>query len=553
MDQDKNRRTKFVGVSLFVPILTLSIALLALVQGQAAGRSGLALTMMAAQTNSITSNSLLFSPAVTYNAGGAFSMSAAVADLNGDGKPDVIVGNFPGPLGILLGRGDGTFQPVVRGGVSGAFSVAVADLNLDGKLDLVNTRYGDIVGTVQVQLGNGDGTFQPAVTYNSGGAFSTGIAIADVNRDGKPDLIVANSMGAVFGGLVGVLLGNGDGTFQPVVIYDSLGGDAWSVAVADVNADGKPDLVIANLCSKTTCATGGVLTVLLGQGNGTFQASNTYNSGGSQATAMILADVNGDHILDIVVANSMSGNVAVLLGYGNGTFQKAVTDASGGILMNGPQSIAVADVNGDGKVDLVAINCADTGRSYCGLWPGVVGVLLGNGDGTFRPVVTYDSGGKSGAGVAAADVNGDGKLDLIVTNYCADVSCGSGSMGVLLNHPGAIDTTPPIITMSVSTRFLSPVTGKMVPVHISGIMNDTGSGIKPGSAEFAVSDEYQHVQPYGKITLDSAGHYSFTIQLQASREAADLDGRTYMIRVSARNNAGLWTGKWARVRVPHGD
>ena len=104
MDQDKNRRTKFVGVSLFVPILTLSIALLALVQGQAAGRSGLALTMMAAQTNSITSNSLLFSPAVTYNAGGAFSMSAAVADLNGDGKPDVIVGNFPGPLGILLGR-----------------------------------------------------------------------------------------------------------------------------------------------------------------------------------------------------------------------------------------------------------------------------------------------------------------------------------------------------------------------------------------------------------------------------------------------------------------
>jgi hypothetical protein len=157
-----------------------------------------------------------FLPAVSYNSGGIFALSLAVGDVNGDGKPDLVVANQA--------------------------------------QDVLNH------GSVGILLGNGDGTFHAVLNYDSGDDNTTAVAIADVNGDGKPDLLVSN-VGTTAGSTVGVLLGNGDGTFQAAVTYASGGNYAFSVAVADVNGDGKPDLVVAN-CSPG-CFTTGVVSVLL--------------------------------------------------------------------------------------------------------------------------------------------------------------------------------------------------------------------------------------------------------------------------------------------------
>jgi hypothetical protein len=489
---------------------------------------------------------------VTYSSLGLGSASVAVADLNGDGKPDLVVASIlAGPLTVLLGNGDGTFQPAV--GVGGAaFSVAVGDLNGDGKPDLVVTN---LSGTVGVLLGNGDGSFGPEVPFASGGSVSTSVAIADVNGDNKPDLVVTNEEGQFFGGLVDVLLGNGDGTFQPAVTYDSGGGDAWSVAVVDVNGDNKPDLVVANVCT-SSCLPHGVVTVLLGNGDGTFKAAVPYDSGGNGAFSVAVGDVNGDGEPDIAVVNVRSDNMGVLLGNGDGTFKSAVTYATGGILGNGSQSVAVADVNGDGRLDLVVANCALAGSPGCsGLLSGLVGILLGNGDGTFQPPVTYGPGGFSTWAVAAADVNGDGRPDLMVANYCGATggvpNCGTGTVGVLLNNSQTPDKTPPVITLSATPKILWPPNGRLVPVTLSGTITDAGSGVNASTAEYAVQDEYGEVRPFGKITLDAAGNYSFTILLRAGRRGNDLNGRQYTIRVSAKDNAGNRGVRWTRVTVPH--
>jgi len=150
---------------------------------------------------------------------------------------------FDGTVAVLLGNGDGTFQPAVsyNPGSSDAISVAVADVNGDGKLDLLVANYTPS-NSVAVLLGNGDGTFQAPVTYSPGGQQPISIAVADVNGDGKPDLLVANVAYSV-----GVLLGNGDGTFQPALSYAPGGLNPLSITAADLNGDGELDLVVGNI------------------------------------------------------------------------------------------------------------------------------------------------------------------------------------------------------------------------------------------------------------------------------------------------------------------
>jgi hypothetical protein len=402
----------------------------------------------------------LQTPALSFVAGGPYLSGAdganavAIADVNGDGKPDMVVANWcayssctsPGTnVGVLLGKGDGTFQPAVEYASGGLFadSVAIAQLRGPGHpLDIVVANCGSSSqtncvntsgsGDVSVLLGNGDGTFQPAALYPLGASGATSVAVADVNGDGKPDLIVAT--GSSTAGLVGVLLGNGDGTFQAEATYSSGGISPLAIAVANLG-NGEFDVVVANQWTDNTDTSSNV-SVLTGNGNGTFNTAMPYPTGGFYPDSIAIADVNRDGKPDLVVANSSVGsdgglgNVGVLLGNGDGTFEPEMPYDSGGY---GAAAVAVADVNGDGKLDVVVANCSGS-SSDCSGGAGNVGVLLGNGDGTFQTAVTYTSGSTYPFAVAVADVNGDGRPDIVAAN-CSSANCGQGAgyAGVLLN------------------------------------------------------------------------------------------------------------------------
>jgi hypothetical protein len=271
------------------------------------------------------------------------------------------------------------------------------------------------------------------------------------------------------------------------------------------------------------------VSILLGNGDGTFQAAVSYSSGGISALSVAVADVNGDGKLDLLVANSGSSTVGVLLGNGDGTFQSAVAYSAGSIY----SPAVVADVSGDGKLDLLVGN-----------YPGSVAALLGSGDGTFQSPLAYSSGGSGPTSVAIGDVNGDGQPDVVVANFY------SNSVGVLLNNTQA-DTTPPVITLSATPKVLWPPNGKMVLVTVSGTITDTGSGVNLNSAAYAVKDEYGEVQPAGAIALGPGGNYSFTVLLQASRLGSDLDGRRYTVTIRAQDNAGNRGSKTSAMTVPH--
>jgi hypothetical protein len=372
-----------------------------------------------------------FKHLATITAGGAGANIIQIGDLNGDGVPDLVVSVTDDGVGVLLGNGNGTFQAPVFYASGGGFpfSVAIADVNNDGIPDILVANED---GSVGVLLGNGDGTFQPVVTYALGTGSAQSIAVSELNGDGNPDLIVAGCCGAGGLGVVSLLFGNGDGTFQPAVALSSGAYGADFVAVADVNGDGVPDLLVSNSCTIGSCGSGsaGAVSVFLGNGDGTFQSPVIYNSGGVWASSVAVGDVNGDGAPDLVVTNAYSGSVGVLLGNGNGTFQDAVSYPSGGINPR-PNFVTIADVNGDGNLDLEVANSCQ-GLHHCGR-PGPVSVLLGNGNGTFQSPVDYKPAGAGPNSVAVGDLNGDGRPDMVAANGCGNESCLTFSLAVLLN------------------------------------------------------------------------------------------------------------------------
>jgi hypothetical protein len=359
---------------------------------------------------------------------------------------------------------------------------------------------------VSVLLGNGDGTFQSATAFDSGSIDTLGVAIADVNADGKPDVVVASEETDVTtqNGAVGVLLGNGDGTLQQAVVYSSGASGSTSIAAADVNGDGKIDLVVANQCSSTGQCYTGYVSVFLGNGDGTFQQPVLYYSGAYLTSSVAVTDVNGDARPDIIVSNycviiacpgSSSGSVGVLLGNGDGTFQPAVTYSSGDY---GAASVTVGDVNGDALPDLLVVNFGSS-PNYTGL----VGVLLGNGDGTFQSVVTYSSGADEGFSIALGDLNADGKPDVVVADEYTTAGVNPiGEAGVLIN-------TSLAATKTVLNSSLNPSSFGQTVTFTATVTAYLG-GTPTGTVTFL-----DGTTSLGSSTLNSSGVANFPINTLA--------------------------------------
>ncbi|HEX7139016.1 MAG TPA: FG-GAP-like repeat-containing protein, partial [Vicinamibacterales bacterium] len=263
----------------------------------------------------------------------------ATGDFNNDGKTDLAVADYnANKISILLGVGDGTFQPAVHyTSGTGPSSIAVGDFNNDGKQDLAVTNYGS--GSVSIFLGVGDGTFSTATPVTAGSGASS-VAVFDVNGDGNADLLVASTNSNT----VSVLRGLGDGTFALAGNY-TLSGPVQAV-VEDLDRDGRPDMVVA--LSGSTGFYAYLNTGLCTANCGAMATAVNYASG-SAPQSVVAGDFNRDGKLDIATANNTANTVSVALGQGDGTFQSAADYSAG----SAPRAVKAADVNGDGRLDLI--------------------------------------------------------------------------------------------------------------------------------------------------------------------------------------------------------
>lgn len=291
-------------------------------------------------------------PGVVYAAGDALSY-VATGDLNRDGKGDIVASNWAtATVEVLLGNGDGTFGAPTSIALPGiANGLVIADLNGDGWPDVA------LIGqdaSVYILLNDGTGALTLAGTYPISGSGYKLVA-ADINNDGKIDLGIAMTSTSS----IAILLGNGNGTFSSAPDYDTTLPSPYGIGVGDLNKDGFQDLVV------TSPATGWIA-IALGRGDGSFNAPITYAATSSESQLspvpgeVVMSDINGDGNLDIVFPNSGYGTIAVLLGDGSGTaFYGPYESAAGG----GAFALAVADLNKDGLPDVVTADSFFSGVS----------------------------------------------------------------------------------------------------------------------------------------------------------------------------------------------
>jgi len=344
--------------------------------------------------------------------------SLAVGDVDGDRVPDLVICGIHDTLSILLGNRDGTFRAGAGDdGTGTAFSggwgssvVLLADLDGDGDGDLALTRSQS--GSLSVLPGNGDGTFGERVTFPAGEEPADVIS-GDLDGDGLEDLAVACG-GPDAPGTVSVLLGRGDGIFRNLGSFET-GPEPRSLALGDFDRDGRPDLPVA-LRRRGPFSAGGV-SVLLGSGGGRFGRAVRYLAGWTPV-AVEAADLDRDGRPDLAViyasdfhgGDGVVAGTAVLLGRGDGTFRPAVVQGH----ETASSSMALGDLNGDGVPDLALTPWAYD--DYGDRQALAATVRMGRGDGTFGVPVDLDAAGEGIGSVAAVDLDGDGDLDLAVAN-----------------------------------------------------------------------------------------------------------------------------------------
>ena len=447
------------------------------------------------------------------------------ADLNDDGRLD-LVGSGLNSAAVMLNNGDGTFQPKVHYPVAGQTQdVSAGDFNSDGRMDLVVT-----INTPQISLslllGNGNGTFDAAINFpNTSGFDSPDVVATDLNNDGKLDVVILHSIACftapcIAAEVITVMLGNGDGTFQTRDLAAPQ--HMHAMAEGDFNRDGIKDLAIGSENTK--------LHILLGVGDGAFlrQPEMTLIPGGdlfSASNDVDVADFNRDTIQDLVVPLGNGYGNVVLLGNGDGTFSQSarITENAN----SSPLNLAVADFNLDGLQDIA--------RAMGDGTFGLMEIANGNGDGTFQAPVRYlmppSQSSLGGIFITASDFNGDSKPDVAL-----EVGGASAILNVLINTTGG-GSAPATPTPPPTPALLSPANGARLPINQS--IPFSWSAV-PGAATYEVQFDDSSSFSNPLIAAQTGLTETRTTQTFTSE-------RRFWWRVRARTAGGV-NSAWSSVR-----
>ena len=462
------------------------------------------------------------SPTFTIQSYALLGNSHIAVDLNSDGILD-LAGPGANGAAVMLGNADGTFRPRVNFPAGGQTQdLAAGDFNSDGKQDLAVTINNAQIG-LSLLMGNGDGTFNAPVNFpNTSGFDAPVIVVTDVNNDTRLDLLIAHTLACFIAPCVSsddltIMLGNGNGTFQSSQI--DVGTGMSEIAVGDFNRDGNKDLAMSGSSAR--------LYLLRGNGDGTFVQQPTLqliteNTFGRDGTDIDVGDFNRDGIPDLVVAVSLNGsNTVILIGNGDGTFRTPhiITEPEVRI----PHYQAVADYNGDGSQDLAI----SLGWGF----QGMIEILKGNGNGTFQPLVLYDpappDSSTAGGDLITGDFNRDGRPDLAL-----QVRGAFPALHILINTTNAAPPGPP-----AAPTLVSPANNASLPLNQSNAFT-WNPVANAATYQIQIDDSSSFSSP---LVLSRAG----LTQTQTTHTFTSQ--RTYWWRVRGRTSGGT-NGSWSTVR-----